>query len=131
MKLSRVCHKLVKEIWSQKEMTEVSLSQLDSFSQFADQTHKCTTDASYAATATQSIKLMEQLKDARGGDSALDYKIVLLGLQCSEGPLHGPLDKVFALGQPLSLKLSPAPGPVLVDNETATISVSLMVEVFS
>ena len=29
----------VKEIWSQKEMMEVSLAQLDSFTRFADQVH--------------------------------------------------------------------------------------------
>ena len=33
----------VKEIWSQKEMMEVSLAQLDSFTRFAENTHKCRT----------------------------------------------------------------------------------------
>ena len=39
----------VKEIWAQKEMVEISLAQLDSFTRFADHTHKCMTDTSYVA----------------------------------------------------------------------------------
>ena len=62
----------VKEIWAQKEMVEVSLAQLDSFTRFADHTHKCTTDARFVAMATQGIKLMERLKDTYGDESALD-----------------------------------------------------------
>ena len=55
--------------------------------------------------ATQGIELMERLKDTHGDESVLDFKIIPLGLLCSEGPLHVPLDKVFTLGQtqPLSL----------------------------
>ena len=56
----------VKEIWSQKEMIEVSLAQLDSFTRFADHTSKCTTNTSYVAMASQGIKLMERLKDIHG-----------------------------------------------------------------
>ena len=47
----------VKKIWSQKEMMEVSLAQLDSFTRFADHTYNCATDASYVAMAIQGIKL--------------------------------------------------------------------------
>ena len=119
----------VKEIWSRKEMAEVSLAQLDSFTRFADQTHKCTTDASYAAMATQGIKLMERLKNTHGDEGVLDYEKIPLGSQCSEGPLHVPLDKVFTLGKPLSLNFSPAPapGPAITVNNSMAIRVSLMV----
>ena len=103
----------VKEIWSQKVMVEVSLAQLDSFTRFADHTHKCMTSTGYAAMATQGIKLMERLKDTHGDESVLDFKIVPLRSQCREGPL--PLPNVFTLGQaqPLSLKFSPAPGSAI------------------
>ena len=62
----------VKEMWSQKEMVEVSLAQLDSFTRFADHTHKCATNASYIAMATQGIKQMERLKDTHGDEGTLD-----------------------------------------------------------
>ena len=84
-------------------------------------------NTSYVAMATQGIKLMECLKDTHGDESALDYKIIPLGSQCSEGPLHVPLDTVFALGKPLSLKFLPAPGSEIDDSDAITISVSLMV----
>ena len=65
----------VKEFWAQKEMVEVSLAQLDSFTRFADHTHKCTNNTSYVALAAQGIKLMERLKDTRGDESTLNKKI--------------------------------------------------------
>ena len=117
----------VKEIWSQKEKVEVSLAQLDSFTRFADHTHKCMSNTSYVAMATQGIKLMKRLKDTHGDETALDYKIIPLGSQCSKGPLHVPLDTVFALGQPLSLKFLPAPGSEINESNPITIRVSLMV----
>ena len=118
----------VKEIWSQKEMMEVSLAQLDSFTRFADHTHKCITDASYVAMATQGIKLMERLRDIRGDEQALVHKMLSIG--CSDAPLHVSLDKVFALGHP-SVKFSPDPRTE-VDEEgyDLTIHVSLMMEGF-
>ena len=91
----------VKEIWAQKEMVELSVAQLDSFTRFVDYAHKCKTDASYVAMATQCIKLMERLKSTHGDESALNQKMMPFGSQCNEGPLHVPLDKVFALGQPI------------------------------
>ena len=50
----------VKEIWSQKEMMEVSLAQLDSFTRFAYQVRKCMTSTRYVAMATQGVMLMEK-----------------------------------------------------------------------
>ena len=66
----------VKEIWSQKEMVEVSLAQLDSFTRFADHTHKCKSDASYIAMAAQGIKLMEQLKDTHGDERTTSASVI-------------------------------------------------------
>ena len=81
--------------------------------------------------ATQGIELMERLKDTHGDESVLDFKIIPLGLLCSEGPLHVPLDKVFTLGQtqPLSLKFSPAPGSTVNVRADGCfkITVSLMI----
>ena len=59
-----------KKIWAQKEMMEVSLAQLDSFTQFSDHTHKCMAEASYVGMAAQGIKLMERLKDIHGDKRA-------------------------------------------------------------
>ena len=99
----------VKEIWAQKEMLEIGLLQLDSFTRFADHTHKCTTDASYLGMATQGIKLMQRLEDTHGDESILDQKkMVIVPLICDEEPLNVPLSELFVLGQP-SLKFSPAP----------------------
>ena len=61
----------VKDIWSQKELMEVSLAQLDSFTRFADCAHKCTTSASYVSMAIQGIKLMEHLKNLHGDQKSL------------------------------------------------------------
>ena len=103
----------VKEIWAQKEMVEVSLAQLDRFTQFADHTHKCTTDTSYIAMAAQGIKLMERLKDTHGDESSLELKRMVIGSQSNTKPLHVPLDGLFSLCHP-SLKFSPAPGSKVI-----------------
>ena len=100
----------VKEIWSQKEMMEVSLAQLDSFTRFAENTHKFKTDVAMAA---QSVKLMERLKDIHGDENALDEEKIkpqVLGSHCSKDHLNIRLHTIFGLRQPLMFKFSPAPG---------------------
>ena len=120
----------VKKIWSQKEMMEVSLAQLDSFTRFADDTHKCATDVTYIAMATQGIKLMHRLKDIHGDEGTLDHKEMAVGSQCSEGPLLVPLDGLFALDE-VSFEFSPASDSTIDvyygAPTTITITVSLMV----
>ena len=111
----------VKEIWSQKEMVEVSLAQLDSFTRFADHTHKCTADASYVDMAAQGIKLMERLKGTHGDESTLDQKKIFIVSKSLS------LENVFALGQ-LSLKFSPEPGsnvPTVSGKLTITVSLTV------
>ena len=117
----------VKKIWSQKEMMEVSLAQLDSFTRFADHTYKCTTDAKFVAMATKSIKLIEQLNDIHGEEGALDCNTMAIGSLCSEGPLHVPLDGLFSLDE-LFLEFSPAPNSTLdvPYGGSLTITVSLV-----
>ena len=117
----------VKKIWAQKEMVEVSLAQLDSFTRFSDHTHKCITDTSYVAMAAQGIKLMERLKDINGDEDILNRKIHI-GLHFSgDYPLQVP--QMVSLGQP-SLKFSPAPGSVIPNLKygmnTIKIKVSLV-----
>ena len=68
----------VKEIWSQKELMEVSLAQIDSFTRFVDRTSKCSSSTSYVTMATQGIKLMERLKDTHGDEDALEQKPVYI-----------------------------------------------------
>ena len=117
----------VKEIWSQKEMAEVTIAQLDSFTRFADHTHKCMTDASYIAMATQGIKLMERLKNSQGDESVLDHKMMAVGSGISEGI---SFDKMLQLGQP-SLKFTPEDGSTIeVDCEHVEFcfKVAVMVE---
>ena len=97
----------VKKIWSQKELMEISLAQLDSFTRFAERTRKCTTDADYAAMVTQCIKLMEQLKNTHGDDVALDYRLKVIGYSAG---MHVPLDEVFTVSDQPSLKLEPPSG---------------------
>ena len=79
--------------------------------------------------AIQGIKLMEQLKDIHGDEGALDHKVMAVGSQCSEGPLHVPLDGLFALDE-LSFEFSPAPDSTIDvyygGPTTITITVSLM-----
>ena len=108
----------VKEIWSQKEMMEVSLAQLDSFTRFADHAHKCTTDGSYVAMATQGIKFMERLKDTNGDESVLEQKMMSVGSMRSDKPLNIPLDSVFTLGQPM-LSFDPVPESTLAIDQTS------------
>ena len=104
----------VKEIWSQKELMEVSLAQTNSFTRFVDHTNKCSSSTSYVAMATQGIKLMERLKDTRGDEDALEQKPVYIWSQRGER-LRIPLDKVFKLGRP-SFKFTPASGSDLSSN---------------
>ena len=99
----------VKKIWSQKNMMEVRLAQLDSFIRFADHAHKCTASTSYVAMATQAIRLIEELKDAHGDNTILDYKMVAIGTQGDPLRLSVPLDGVIKLGQP-TLEFTPASG---------------------
>ena len=122
----------VKEIWSQKEMMEVSLAQLDSFNRFSDHTHKCTTDTSYVAMACQAIKLMEQLMNIHGDQAALSRREMVIIESHKMSPLKVPLDSLFALGRP-SLKFSPAPGSELDFSSTLfneyTVQVKVSLEV--
>ena len=122
----------VKEIWSQKEMMEVSLAQLDSFTRFADHTHKCTTDTSYVAMACQAIKLMEQLMNIHGDQAALNRKEMVIIESHNMRPMKVPLDGLFALVRP-SLKCSPTPGSELASSSTLfneyTVQVKVSLEV--
>ena len=95
----------VKEIWSQKEMMEVSLAQLDSFTRFAENTHKCTTDLNYAAMATQAIKLMERLMNTHGHENSLKRTVHIGSRFVRE---NAQLPCLHAVGQP-SLKFTPTP----------------------
>ena len=119
----------VKEIWSQKEMMEVSLAQLDSFTRFADHTHKCTTDASFVSMATQCIKLMSQIKNVKGDETALNRNMVAILPLCGneeDSSLHVDLDELFILGRP-SLSFIPSPETGIINGSQESISVSLMV----
>ena len=117
----------VKEIWAQKEMVEVSLAQLDSFTRFDDHTYKCTTDARFAAMATQGIKLMERLKDNYGDESTFNQKMVgIMSLTCVESPLRVPLDNLFVLGK-VSLEFSPAPCSTIECPHSGIEQISLIV----
>ena len=119
----------VKEIWSQKEIMEVSLAQLDSFTRFADHTHKCTTDASFVSMATQCVKLMSQIKNVKGDKTALKRNMVAILPLCGneeDSPLHVDLDELFILGRP-SLSFMPSPETGIVNGCQEFISVSLMV----
>ena len=123
----------VKDIWSQKEMVEVGLAQIGSFTRFTDRTHKCTTDAGYVATAALGIRLMERVNDTHGDQDVLNkYTTIAIGSQCttSKGPLRVPLDKVFTFGGRLSLKFLPSPemGSIVACASTdIAIQVSLVV----
>ena len=126
----------VKKIWSQKELIEVSLAQLDSFTRFADYTNNCITSRSYVAMATQSIKLMEQLQDVRGDEDALNGKMMAIGpAYDAERPLRLPLDELFKVGCP-TITFKPIPGSQYRDSDglelvgmnKVTIEVSLEVQ---
>ena len=114
----------VKEIWSQKEMMEVSLAQLDSFTRFSDHTHKCTTDAKFVAMATKSIKLIERLNDVHGEECALDCNIMAIGSLCSDGPLRVPLDGLFSLDE-LFLEFSPPPNSTIDVSYGGSLSITV------
>ena len=119
----------VKKIWSQKNMMEVRIAQVDSFIRFADHAHKCTTSTSYVSMATQAIKLIEELKDVHGDKETLDYKIVAIGAQCSEDlHLSVPLDGIIKLGQP-TLEFTPAAGSLTMSPQgRVSVTVSLKVQ---
>ena len=95
----------VKEIWSQKEIMEVSLAQLDSFTRFAENTHKCMTASKYAAMATQAIKLMKRLKNTHGDETSLKQTIHIGSCFVRD---NSQLPRLFSVGQP-SLKFTPSP----------------------
>ena len=118
----------VKEIWSQKEMMEVSLAQLDSFTRFAENTDKYNTDVAMAA---QSVALMERLKDIHGDENALDEEKIkpqALELHHNKDHLNIRLNRVFGLGQPLTFKFSPDPGTQL-SSWFKKVSVNVSLEV--
>ena len=119
----------VKKIWSQKDIMEVRIAQMDSFIRFADHAHKCTTSTSYVAMATQAFKLIKQLKDAHGDKDTLDYKMVAIGAQSSENfQLSVPLDGVIKLGQP-TLEFTPASGSLTLSSQgRLSLTVSLKVQ---
>ena len=121
----------VKKIWSQKNMMEVRLAQLDSFIRFADHAHKCTASTSYVAMATQAIRLIEELKDAHGDKDTLVYKMLAIGAQSGKDPLRlsVPLKGVIKLGQP-TLEFAPASGSqiMLSAQRHARVTVSLKVQ---
>ena len=110
-----------KKFWSQKELVEVSLAELDSFSRFADHTRKCMSHASYVAMAIQGVKQMERLNDTHGDEGVLDQKMMVIGSQ--------PINKVFTLGQQPSFKFSPEPRTeMLQTSQKITITVSLIMK---
>ena len=111
----------IKEIWSQKEMMEVSLAQLDSFNRFADHTSKCTTNTSYVAMASQGIKLMERLKDTHGDEAVLDHKGMVIATHGDTRALRVPLNSLFALEQP-SLLFYPSSGAKISKRSDSTVS---------
>ena len=126
----------VKKIWSQKELIEVSLAQLDSFTRFADHTSNCATSRSYVAMATQCIKLMKHLQDVQGDEDALDSKMIAIGPEYdAECPLRLPLDELFKVGCP-TITFKPTPGSeysdsngsALVGMHKVTIEVSLKIQ---
>ena len=118
----------VKVIWAQKEMVKVSQAQLDSFTRFADHTHKCKSDASYIAMAAQGVKLMKRLRDTHGDESTLEHKGMVFGTHCNTSPLHVPLNELFVLGQP-SFKFSPVPGSKITDHLDYKVKVKLSLQV--
>ena len=97
----------VEEMWSQKETMEVSLAQLDSFTRFADQVCKCTTNTRYVAIAAQGVMLMERLKNVHGNEAAFEPKKMILATSKK-------VNKLFALGEPkifrFGLTFSPITG---------------------
>ena len=100
----------LKKIWSQKELMEVSLAQLDSFTRSVDHTQKCTASSSYIAMAAQGVKLMERLKNTHGDKDTLRHQLgAVVGSKYRAGhPLVVPLDSVVEVGKP-SLEFLPEP----------------------
>ena len=117
----------VKEIWSQKEMMEVSLAQLESFTRFAENTHKCTTSTRYVAMASQGIKLMEQLKDSHGDEAALEHKGMVIATHGDTRALRVPLNSSFALGQP-SFRFYPSSGAKISKRTDSTVSIEVSLQ---
>ena len=100
----------LKKIWSQKELMEVSLAQLDSFTRSVDHTQKCTASSSYIAMAAQGVKLMEWLKNTHGDEDTLRHQLgaVVGSKYGADNPLVVPLDSVVEVGK-LSLTFLPEP----------------------
>ena len=125
----------LKKIWSQKELMEVSLAQLDSFTRSVDRTQKCTASSSYIAMAAQGIKLMERLKETHGDKDTLRHQLgAVVGSKYKAGhPLVIPLDSAVEVGQ-LSLEFMPKPNHVFgfdsCGTKKVTIEVFLEVEDF-
>ena len=116
-----------KDIWAQKEVVEISLAQLDSFTHLAKRIQKCTTDSGYVSMAAHGIKLMERLESTCGHENVLDHKKAVIGSLIFN---TFPLANVFNLGQP-ELQFSPEPGSdipsLYTGKKEITIKVSLMV----
>ena len=85
----------VKKFWSQKELMEVSLVELDSFTRSVDCTQKYTSSSSYIAMAAQGIKLMKRLKDTHGDEDTLHHQVAVSSAYGAGHPLVVPLDSVF------------------------------------
>ena len=115
----------LKEVQSEKELMEISLAQIDSFTRFAARIDECETTTSYTAMATQGIKLMERLKGISDKKDILDQKLMPIWSQSSEN-FHVPLDKLFKLGRP-PLQFYPEPDSIVVvdDNSILDFTVSL------
>ena len=90
----------LKEIWAQKEIMEVSLAQLESFTHFTDHAKQCLTDSAYVAMATQGMKLMERLKGCHGNENTLEHQLLAIGSQSLDSPLHIPLKGVLPIEPP-------------------------------
>ena len=117
----------MKKIWSQKELMEVSLAQLDSFTRSVDHTQKCTASSSYVAMAAQGIKLMERLKETHGDEDALHHQVAVVGSKYGAGhPLVVPLDSVVKVGK-LSLKFLPEPNYKFTFDKCGTKKVTIEV----
>ena len=115
----------MKKIWSQKELMEVSLAQLDSFTRSVDYTQKCMASSSYVAMAAQGIKLMERLKDTHGDKDTLNHQVAVFGSKYETGhPLDVPLDHVFKVGQP-SLKFLPESNHEFIFDSCGTQKVTI------
>ena len=86
---------------------EVSLAQLDSFTRFAENTHKCRTDMSFVAMAAQGVKLMERLNNTHGDKRVLEHRLAIGSSYKTDSSKRVPLDELFTLGQPNTLTFLP------------------------